>query len=193
MENRERVLRAAAEAFLHRGYHASVDDIARRAGVAKQTVYNRYGSKADLVRALIENRVATITAPLGFPGALEFPEEALAGYARALLETVTMPRGLALFRLIVANVGADPDLAMSAFNSGARASRARLAEFLAREGRSGRLAIDDAAEAADFFAGMVVSHHQLAGLMGLPVELDAGRIDRIASEAARRFVRAYAP
>ena len=37
--HRERVLRAATSSFLARGYRSSVDEIARRAGVAKQTVY----------------------------------------------------------------------------------------------------------------------------------------------------------
>ena len=36
--HRERVLRAATTSFLARGYGSSVDDIARRARVAKQTV-----------------------------------------------------------------------------------------------------------------------------------------------------------
>jgi len=77
--------------------------------------------------------------------------------------------------------------------NGARGSRAELAAFLAREARAGRLAIEDANEAADFFVGMVVSHHQLQGLLGFPQELTAQKIERIAAEAARRFLRAYAP
>jgi TetR/AcrR family transcriptional repressor of mexJK operon len=188
----EAILEAAAEAIHERGLGVSVDEIARRAGVSKQTIYNHYGSKADLVRAMIERRVDLITAPLEMQGALESPQTALAAYARALLETISMPRGLVLFRLIIASVGADPELAASVFRAGARASRNKLAEFLGREAKAGRLAIDDPAEAADFFAGMVVSHHQLAGLLGLPVELSPARIDRIAAQAAYRFIRAYA-
>jgi hypothetical protein len=104
-----------------------------------------------------------------------------------------LPRGIALFRLIIANAGVDPDLAQSVFKAGVGASRIRLADFLAREARAGRLAIDDAVEAAAFFAGMVASQYQLAGLLGLPPELTPARIERIATEAAARFMRAYAP
>src|SRR5438552_13422991 len=189
----EAILEATAQAIYERGLGVSVDEIARRAGVSKQTVYNHYGSKADLVRALIEQRAELITAPLEVPGAVEFPEAALADYARGLLETVSMPRGLVLFRLIIASVGSEPELANAVFQAGARATRLRLADFMAREARAGRLAIPDPAEAADFFAGMVVSHHQLAGLLGLPDDLTEARIERIATEAARRFMRAYAP
>ncbi|MBS0408971.1 MAG: TetR/AcrR family transcriptional regulator [Proteobacteria bacterium] len=187
----EAILEATSEAIYERGLSVSMDEIARRAGVSKQTVYNHYGSKSELVRALIARRVDSITAALEVPGAVERPQDALADYARALLETITMPRGVTLMRLIIASVAAEPDLALSVFNAGARASRAKLAEFLARETAAGRLAIDDVDEAADFFAGMVVSHRQLSLLLGLPSDLSNPRIERIATEAARRFLRAY--
>ena len=188
----EAILEATAIAIHERGLSVSVDEIARRAGVSKQTIYNHYGSKADLVRALIERRVELITAALEVEGALEFPQETLAAYARELLETISMPRGITLFRLIIAGAGAEPDLAQAVFKAGARASRIKLADFLARESAAGRLAIDDPDEAADFFAGMVISHRQVAGLLGLESDLTPSRIDRIATEAARRFMRAYA-
>ena len=187
------IVEAASDAIYERGLSVSVDEIARRAGVSKQTIYNHYGSKADLVRALIEQRVELIIAPLEVPGALDHPEEALAAYARALLRAVTDPRGIALFRLIIASVGTEPDLARTIFTAGARASRIRLADFLAQEARCGRLAIGDADEAADFFAGMVISHRQLVGLLGLPDDQSEARQARLAGEAARRFLRAYAP
>ncbi|HEX7759798.1 MAG TPA: TetR/AcrR family transcriptional regulator [Caulobacteraceae bacterium] len=189
----EAILEATSEAIYERGLNVSMDEIARRAGVSKQTVYNHYGSKSDLVRALIDRRVELMTAALEVPGALNRPQEALADYARALLETINMPRGVTLFRLIIASVTADPDLAQTVLKAGLRASRLKLADFLARETAAGRLAIDDVDEAADFFAGMVVSHRQISGLLGLPSDLSPARIERLATEAARRFMRAYRP
>jgi TetR/AcrR family transcriptional repressor of mexJK operon len=188
----EAILEAAAEEIARRGLNVPVDDIARRAGVSKQTIYNRYGSKADLVRAVIERRVNLITAPLDEPDAGDHPEETLATFGRALLETVSMPRGVALIRLIVESVNREPELARRVFGAGARASRIRLAAFLAREAKAGRIAVSDPDQAADFFAGMVVSHYQLAGLLGVATDLTPVRIDRIAHEAAHRFMRAYA-
>src|SRR5207244_10716553 len=49
-ENRARVLRAASRSFLRHGYHTSVDEIARRAGVAKQTLYHHFPSKDQLFK-----------------------------------------------------------------------------------------------------------------------------------------------
>ena len=55
-----------------------------------------------------------------------------------------------------------------------------------------RRACPDPMQAAEFFAGMVLGSHQTATLLGVDPQLDADRIDHIATEAAIRFMRAYA-
>jgi TetR/AcrR family transcriptional repressor of mexJK operon len=189
----EAILDAASDVLFERGLAAPLDEIARRAGVSKQTIYNHYGSKAELVRALIERRAQLITAPLDVPGAEDRPEAALAAYARVLLETIIMERGVRLMRLIIESAPTQPEIAHAVFGATAGASRSKLSAFLEREARAGRLAIPEPAEAAIFFSGMVIGHHQLQGLLGLPHTLTADGIDHIAREAARRFMRAYAP
>jgi TetR/AcrR family transcriptional repressor of mexJK operon len=189
----EAILDAASDVIFERGLSAPLDEIARRAGVSKQTIYNHYGSKAALMRALIARRTQLITSTLAMEGAQASAEEALAAYARALLQTVRMERGVAMMRLLIESARRNPELARQVLPTGLRASRTRLAEFLCRLRAGGRLALDDPDEAADFFAGMVVSHHQVQGLLGLPAELTPERIERIAREAARRFLKAYAP
>jgi AcrR family transcriptional regulator len=192
LSKNEAILDAASDLIFERGLSAPLDEIARRAGVSKQTIYNHYGSKAELVRALIDRRIQSVTAPLDVTGADVSPQAALAAYARVLLETVTVDRGIALLRLLIQSAPHSPELSRTVFTRGARGSRIKLAAFLEREDKAGRLSAPDPGEAADFFAGMVVSHHQLQGLLGLPDELTPARIERIAEEAARRFMRAYA-
>ena len=187
------ILEAAREALAERGMGASIEDIARRAKVSKQTVYNRFGSKAELVRVLIERRVDQITAHLDSPGAGAGPEEALAGYARVVLESIATPSSISILRIHIQSAAELPDLARTFFESGTRTSRARLAAFLDGETRAGRLRIDDCALAAEFFAGMVIGSHQTGRLLGVDSDLNAPTIDRIAWEAASRFVRAYGP
>ena len=53
-ENRARLLRAAAEVLAEHGGDASVDEIARRAGVGMGTLYRRFPTKDDLIAALAD-------------------------------------------------------------------------------------------------------------------------------------------
>src|SRR5918996_6007653 len=56
--HRAALLEAARKVFLEAGYHgASVDAVAREAGFTIGAVYWRFGSKADLFLALLEQRV----------------------------------------------------------------------------------------------------------------------------------------
>jgi AcrR family transcriptional regulator len=189
----EAILEAASDVIFERGLSATLDEIARRAGVSKQTIYNHYGSKFDLMRALIERRAQSVTDPLDVPGAEAYPERALAAYAELLLHTVTLERGVAFMRVLIESAPRDPALVRAVLPNGFRGSRAKLAAFLARETRAGRMDVADPTEAADFFTGMVIGGRQTERLLGLPSELGGERIQRLAREAARRFVRAYAP
>jgi AcrR family transcriptional regulator len=188
----EAILEAASDVIFERGLSATLDEIARRAGVSKQTIYNHYGSKVDLMRALIERRAQSVTDPLDVPGAEAFPERALAAYAELLLHTASLERGVAFMRLLIESAPHDGSLVRAVLPNGFRGSRAKLAAFLARETQAGRMDVDDAVEAADFFTGMVLGGRQLEGLLGLPSELTPERIQHLAREAARRFMRAYA-
>src|SRR4051795_656467 len=55
---RSRILDAAAELFLDRGYaRTTMKDVADAAGVARDTVHAVFGSKARMLTALIDNRL----------------------------------------------------------------------------------------------------------------------------------------
>ena len=60
--NRQRILKAAWEAFNERGLDISLDEIARYAGVGVGTVYRRFRTKEDLIQALFMDRVDSIAA-----------------------------------------------------------------------------------------------------------------------------------
>ena len=59
--NRESLLAAAEQEFAERGLSASVADIARRAGVAKGTVFRHFATKEDLIASIVCAHIATLT------------------------------------------------------------------------------------------------------------------------------------
>ena len=61
--NAERILRAARDVYGELGPDAPVEAIARRAGVGERTLYRRFPTKADLVRAALDQSIAEDLAP----------------------------------------------------------------------------------------------------------------------------------
>jgi len=55
--NRQRILAAAAEVFSERGLDATLDEVARVAGVGVGTVYRRFPDKESLVQELFKDRI----------------------------------------------------------------------------------------------------------------------------------------
>jgi AcrR family transcriptional regulator len=61
--NADRILRAAREIYDELGPEASIEAIARRAGVGERTLYRRFPTKAELVRAALDQCVAEDLTP----------------------------------------------------------------------------------------------------------------------------------
>jgi len=55
--NRQRIIAAAHEVFREHGLNATLDDVARHAGVGVGTVYRRFANKEELVDALFADMV----------------------------------------------------------------------------------------------------------------------------------------
>lgn len=187
-ENRERVLRAAARAFLHHGYHASVEDIARRAGVAKQTVYHHFPSKDRLFEAAACDLAKHILVELeAEPGDVR---TALVAFGRAYRKRALGPEGLAMFRTLTAEVPRFPDLARAVYQGGAGAMVKRLAGFLGEAMADGSLRRDDPRFAAELFLSMLAGQERVRRLYGLNGgEAESRRVPRIVD----CFLRAYQP
>jgi AcrR family transcriptional regulator len=188
----EAILQAAADVLAERGLNAPMAMIARRARVSKQTIYNHYGAKMDLIQALVGRRVQSVLSPLDAPGADTKPEETLAAFARALLRVTVTHNGYAMIKLSIQSASEMPTLARDVFNSGPKAAIQRLAAFMRMEMDAGRIANDDPMEAAEFFAGMTVGHKQIAALMGQNSPMDDQAMEDRAKSVAKRFMRAYA-
>ena len=184
----EAILDAAMELFAERGAAASMEQIARKAGVSKQTLYNRYASKVDIGRALAERRSDVITAPLRSGGE---PVEVLTSFATTLLNKLCGPDGRGDMRGVALMSPHAPDLAEAVYHAGPGESLRRLSLWLEEQDRLGRLRIPDPVHAAEMFTGMTMGHGHLRGILGIanpPFDVPAR-----ARETAERFIRAFAP
>jgi len=92
--NRRRVLSAAAAVIAREGVNAGIDAIAREAGVGVGTIYRRFASKDDLVRAILTDHADHTLEQLAEAIAVEEPWEALAGAMRVLAGRFAEDEGL---------------------------------------------------------------------------------------------------
>lgn len=92
--NRKRILHAAAEVFSERGLDASLDDVARRAGVGVGTVYRRFPDKETLVAELFQDRIDDLVAVAEEACAADDPWAALVSYLEHITATMSGDLGL---------------------------------------------------------------------------------------------------
>ncbi len=189
--NRERVLRAATASFLQHGYGSSVDYIARRAGVAKQTVYSHFPSKDALFQEVARGMARSVLVELeGAPADLR---AGLVRFALAYRKRVLGAQGVAAFRTVVPEVPRFPRLAKGMYEASAGETVRRLAEVLARAMQDGRLRRDDPEFAAEMLHGMLVGIDRIRRLFGvIPAPADASETRR-AGRIVDCFLRAFSP
>lgn len=183
----EAILDAASALFAEKGDAASMDEIARRAGVSKQTLYNRYASKIDIGRALAARRSDLITLPLRAGGD---PRTVLTALATAMLEKVCAADQSGSLRGVVLMSPHAPEMAEAVYDAGPGESVRRLSQWLADRDREGLLRVPDPDLAAEIFSGMALGYGHLRAMLGL--ESEVIDIPARASEATARFLKAFA-
>ena len=93
--NFDRLVAQARTAFAERGTDASLEEIARRAGVGIGTLYRHFPTRQDLVVAVVHDRMAELNAKAVALLDAPSPEDALISWLWAYLEHAGEFRGLA--------------------------------------------------------------------------------------------------
>ena len=103
-ERREAIIEAALEEFISRGFTATrLDDVAKRAGVAKGTIYLHFKDKEsmfeELIRTALVPMIGRLHAPPPSGGSVR---DAVEGFAQNFIREVATTRRGDIVRLIVA-------------------------------------------------------------------------------------------
>ena len=185
--HRERVLRAATSSFLAHGYRSSVDEIARRAGVAKQTVYHHFPNKDELFKEVARALAGRVLVELESPPA--DLREGLLRFSLAYRQRTLGAQGLSAFRTLVPEVPRFRAVARAMYANSAGEMVRRLAGYLAGAMDAGRLRRDDARFAAEMLLSMLAGLDRMKRLFSVADEgeSEARRTARIVD----CFLRAY--
>ena len=190
---RRAILAAAERVFLEVGFGlASMEAIARAAGVAKQTLYAHFGTKAALFGATMLERADWLLEPLpAAPDAGGAPAEVLEAFATRFLEIILQPESLARLRLVMAERSRFPELADVFYRSGPGRAAAGLADYLSRLDRERVLHVPAPELAASQFLGMVRGDLFLKHLLGLGPKPTAAELRVSVQAAVRTFLAAH--
>jgi AcrR family transcriptional regulator len=106
--SRAKLLDAATAAFAENGADAPLDDIARRAGVGIGTLYRHFPTRVDLQAAVFRSQVQSVCAAADDLIVNATPEQAFAGWLRAMVGYLITKRGLA--QALIGALGKDSEL-----------------------------------------------------------------------------------
>ncbi|MEU0542264.1 TetR/AcrR family transcriptional regulator [Nocardia sp. NPDC005978] len=198
IDKRQAILGAAFEVFAEDGYHrASVDSIALAAGVAKHTIYNHFGDKETLLRAVVadlaEQALVRNLAAVELLDRGEDLTETLTVTGLRLAECYCDERTVALRRILHAQLPAMPDLLDLIRDTATDRVTDALAARLARLALAGRLDVHgDPAIAAEHFGALLTAPLEARTRMGTGA-ISKSELRQVTRNAVATFLRAFGP
>jgi AcrR family transcriptional regulator len=175
-ERPQQILEAAFRVFGSRGLHrATLDSVAREAGIAKGTIYLYFPGKAALFSAMLKARVNDVMPAVEPPrdGGTSEIRDRLAALGRRLYRFFRSPAYLAMYRAVVSEAADFPEAAALLYREGILPANRRLAEVIRHGISVGEFRSVDPLVTARAFAGMfqvfAVSQELLGGKRIFPL------------------------
>ena len=181
-ERRNAILKASLDEFSERGFAAArLDDVARRAGVAKGTIYLYFKDKEALFQELVRFQIGPVVGALEAVLASDLPlavivEHALDIFVREIYGTHRKQ----VLRLIISEGPRFPALAEFYYR-----------EVLAHILKAVRARLARAVERGEIAGDELVRFPQLLGAPGIVAIVWSGLFDRFEPLDVRAMMRAY--
>lgn len=189
----DQVLDGARSVFLADGFEgASVDQIAKVAGVSKATLYSYFPDKRLLFMEVAAGECRRQSqAAVDMINVCGHPREVLEQGARHVLAFLTSTFGQQMFRICVAESERFPDLGRQFYASGPMVMKGELIRYLEGAVERGELVIDDMQLAADQFGELCKADLWPRLILGVTDKATQSDIDRVVKGAVDMFLARY--
>ena len=189
---RRQILDGARKVFMDLGFDgASMNEIARSAGVSKGTLYVYFADKNRLFEAMVEQEAFQ-------QGKVEFnldpardAETTLREFGRAYIMLLCRPGGGSSIRTVMAIAERMPEVGRRFYEEVLEKAINRLADYLQAHVRPGDLAIDNCYLAASQFMEVCKASLFLPFVFQAAPAPSAERIAEVVNSATRMFLAAY--
>src|SRR5580698_3323241 len=158
---RRQIVEGARNVFLAQGFDAaSMNDIARAAGVSKGTLYVYFNNKEELFEAIVEEECDAQAEGIFDLDTNDHDVEAvLTRLGIAYVKFLCRPEKASAVRTVIAIADRMPDIGRKFYEAGPAVGIARLAAYISAQVAAGVLAVEDCEVAAAQF--MESSHAML--------------------------------
>ncbi|PTX57813.1 TetR family transcriptional regulator [Litoreibacter ponti] len=189
----DQVLAGARDVFLAQGFEgASVDLIAKEAGVSKATLYSYFPDKRVLFFEVAKNECAAQADRALQVDATDVPvREMLTGMSYKMMEFLTSDFAQRIFRICVAESDRFPELGREFYMSGPKLLEDRLTEYFEHACARGELKIEDVSLAAMQFQELMKSEIFVQMIFNIIEKPTQEQIDRVIEGAVDMFLARY--
>lgn len=190
----DQVIAGARDVFLAQGFEgASVDIIAKRAGVSKATLYSYFSDKKELFLEVTKQECAQQADLVIEVRGEDLPvREMLVGMGQKMLYFLTSSFAQRIFRICVAESDRFPELARDFYRSGPQLLHDRLVAYFELACARGELDIDDISLAAHQFQELLKSDVFVKMVFNVIETPDPVELDRVVDGAVDMFLANYA-
>jgi AcrR family transcriptional regulator len=190
---RQQIVDGARKIFLAQGFDAaSMNDIARAAGVSKGTLYVYFANKEQLFAAIVEGEcLAHAEGVFDLDPDDHAVEAALVRFGNAYVSFLCRAEKASALRTVVAIADRMPEIGRVFYETGPAVGIARLASYLRAQAEAGVLAIADFEIAAAQFMDACQSTLFKPVLFNFRTAPGSDQIDHVVRIAVRTFMAAY--
>ena len=189
---RRQIMDGARSVFLGSGFDgASMNDIARAAGVSKGTLYAYFNSKDELFEAIIRGEYAQSAERLCTFRREGDVREMLMDFGVRLISRMAEPGTRALARVVIAAAEKFPNVGRAFYEAGPLYGATRLAAELENLEKSGALKVPDSERAAWQFVDLCQSYVYKRLLFGVVNSISREDIEASVEAGVDVFMKAY--
>lgn len=189
----DQVLEGARQIFMSDGFEgASVDDIARAAGVSKATLYSYFPDKRLLFMEVARTECARMAdRALELIDESQPPRHVLTVAATQIVTFLLSDFSQQIFRICVAERDRFPELGREFYASGPEMGRERLSDYMQQAMARGELRIDDVGMAAEQFSELCKAKLWTRAVFGIQSQFTAAEIENVVGHAVDMFLARY--
>jgi TetR/AcrR family transcriptional repressor of mexJK operon len=192
-EKRKQIIEAATQLFSELGFaQTSMDKIAKKAGVSKQTVYSHFGNKDELFVGAISRKCISYNLRGLVNDKLGDPQSALTALGLSFIDMIMTPEVVATHRTCIGESESYPHVSQLFYKAGPERTISEIAACMSEFDKRGLLKIPDPRFAAAQFLCMVKGEISIQSEFNVEKRLSAETVTAYVHSCVAMFIRGYA-